>query len=245
MDTTQSAYTQFHLFTAGSQLWTQHSLNTHRFTYLQLAQSCRLNTVWIYTDSPSYSWLRAADSIQSEHTLIHLFTAGSQLWTQHSPNTHRFTYLQLGHSCRLNTVWIHTDSPIYTTQSEYTQIHLFTQHSLNTHRFTYLHNTVWIHTGLSIYSWLTALDTTQSEDSFTYLQLWTQHSWIRNSLNYLLWHYLKLALIWLLLLVQPLYLQVKVKSFKLYSRRRESLDVTRICEKENRNGPFEVRSIHS
>ena len=197
------------------------------------------------------------DSTQSEYTQFYLFTAGSQLWTQHSLHTHSFTYLQLSHSCGHNTVWIHIDSPIYTTQFEYTQIHLFTQHSLNTHRLTFLHNTVWIHTDSPIYSWLTALDTTQSEDSFNYLQLWTQHSWIWNSLNYFaissshtssplsLWHYLKLALIWLLLLVQPLYLQVKVKSFKLYSRRRESLDVTRICEKGNRKGPFKVRSIHS
>lgn len=43
--------------------------------------------------------------------------------------------------------------------------------------------------------------------------------------------YLKLAFIWLLVLVHPLYLQVREWSRKLYKRIRESFDVTNIYTK--------------
>ena len=93
-------------------LYQRKNKTSHQIMRKTLTNNCGHNTVCIHTVSPIYSWITAADSTQSEHTQIHLFTAGSELQTQHSLNTHRFTYLQLAQSCRLN--------------------------SLNTHRFTYL-----------------------------------------------------------------------------------------------------------
>ena len=46
--------------------------------------------------------------------------------------------------------------------------------------------------------------------------------------------HLKLPLIWLLVLVQPLYLQYSELSFRSYKRRRESFDVINTCNGDRR-----------